>query len=483
MSHIQGTDYVGLDGGDGRRAPEEERLPPVQGEGRRRQRRLRRDGRGAHPPAHRLPRRARPPDDGSSGKVRLPAAAAARRRRQGPARGGRAGRARARPRATRSRWRRWRSGSRRSTCRARASPVEIPRQSEALYLLQRIRDEAHRFANSFHRELRGKRMTKSVLDDVPGLGPTRTKRLVKELGGVNGVEARQLEELRALSWLPTRSPRPSTPRSTCRPPARDRERRRRRRPLGGPRSLVAGRLHRRRRPGVHRADPPARRRRTSLARATRARRRVRGGPGRPARGRCGGAPLVVGVDPTSNQVVVAAERGGGTGVRRSAMRRRCRSPMRARSTRWSRASCSSTSRESTTPSPRSARVLRPGGRFLFFLNHPLLQTPNSGWIDDQVLDPPEQYWRIGDYLVEDEHDRGGREGRLHPVHPPAAQPLRERHGSCRPPGPPHGRAGAAARLPRPAPRSTRPRPRSPACLFFRAREDAVNEGRVGTIEA
>ncbi|MDQ3147312.1 MAG: methyltransferase domain-containing protein, partial [Actinomycetota bacterium] len=48
-----------------------------------------------------------------------------------------------------------------------------------------------------------------------------------------------------------------------------------------------------------------------------------------------------------------------------------------------------------------ARVLRPGGRFLFFLNHPLLQTPGSGWIDDQVLDPPEQYWRIGPYLVED----------------------------------------------------------------------------------
>ncbi len=47
-------------------------------------------------------------------------------------------------------------------------------------------------------------------------------------------------------------------------------------------------------------------------------------------------------------------------------------------------------------------MLRPGGRFLFFLNHPLLQTPGSGWIDDQVLDPPEQYWRIGPYLVEDE---------------------------------------------------------------------------------
>lgn len=47
-----------------------------------------------------------------------------------------------------------------------------------------------------------------------------------------------------------------------------------------------------------------------------------------------------------------------------------------------------------------ARVTRPGGRFLFLLNHPLLQTPGSGWIDDQVLDPPEQYWRIGEYLQE-----------------------------------------------------------------------------------
>ncbi len=47
-----------------------------------------------------------------------------------------------------------------------------------------------------------------------------------------------------------------------------------------------------------------------------------------------------------------------------------------------------------------ARVLEPGGRFVFFLNHPLLQTPDSGWIDDQILDPPEQYWRIGAYLTE-----------------------------------------------------------------------------------
>jgi len=49
-----------------------------------------------------------------------------------------------------------------------------------------------------------------------------------------------------------------------------------------------------------------------------------------------------------------------------------------------------------------ARVLKPRGQFSFFLNHPLLQTPGSGWIDDHIIDPPEQYWRIGAYLVETE---------------------------------------------------------------------------------
>jgi excinuclease ABC subunit C len=84
----------------------------------------------------------------------------------------------------------------------RADPVDIPRQSEALFMLQRLRDEAHRFANTFHRELRGKRMTTSALDGVPGLGPTRQKRLLKELGGVAGVKRATRDELRALSWLP-----------------------------------------------------------------------------------------------------------------------------------------------------------------------------------------------------------------------------------------------------------------------------------------
>jgi excinuclease ABC subunit C len=83
-----------------------------------------------------------------------------------------------------------------------ADAVRIQRGSEALYLLQRVRDEAHRFAVSYHRQLRGKRMTTSVLDDVPGLGPTRRKRLVKELGGVAAVKRASVDELRELSWLP-----------------------------------------------------------------------------------------------------------------------------------------------------------------------------------------------------------------------------------------------------------------------------------------
>lgn len=48
------------------------------------------------------------------------------------------------------------------------------------------------------------------------------------------------------------------------------------------------------------------------------------------------------------------------------------------------------------------RVLRPGGRFLLLLNHPLLQTPDSGWVDDHMVDPPEQYWQLGAYLPEAE---------------------------------------------------------------------------------
>jgi excinuclease ABC subunit C len=83
-----------------------------------------------------------------------------------------------------------------------SQPIRLRRGSDGLYLLQRVRDEAHRFAISFHREKRGKRMTKSVLDGIPGLGPARRTRLVKELGGVNAVRSATIEVLLALDWLP-----------------------------------------------------------------------------------------------------------------------------------------------------------------------------------------------------------------------------------------------------------------------------------------
>ncbi len=113
-----------------------------------------------------------------------------------------------------------------------------------------------------------------------------------------------------------------------------------------------------------------------------------------------GAGLVVGVDPTWNQVRVAAERGGGVHVARAGA---AALPFADRSFDAVVACLVFEHiRDVDEAIAEVARVLVPGGRFCFFLNHPLLQTPNSGWIDDQVLDPPEQYWRIGPYLIEDE---------------------------------------------------------------------------------
>jgi excinuclease ABC subunit C len=86
----------------------------------------------------------------------------------------------------------------------RPDPVRIPRDSEALYLLQQVRDEAHRFAITYHRQLRRKGMTRSVLDEVPGLGPTRRARLLRELGSVRKLRELSEDDLVALRWLPDR---------------------------------------------------------------------------------------------------------------------------------------------------------------------------------------------------------------------------------------------------------------------------------------
>jgi excinuclease ABC subunit C len=80
----------------------------------------------------------------------------------------------------------------------RAEPVHIPRGSEALFMLQVVRDEAHRFANTFHRERRSKRMRASELDGIRGLGPKRREALFAELGGIAGVRSATLERLSAV---------------------------------------------------------------------------------------------------------------------------------------------------------------------------------------------------------------------------------------------------------------------------------------------
>lgn len=74
-------------------------------------------------------------------------------------------------------------------------PVILPRTSQGLYLLQRIRDEAHRFAITFHRQKRGKAMTVSVLDGVPGLGEAKRKALVSHFGSLKKIRAASVEEL------------------------------------------------------------------------------------------------------------------------------------------------------------------------------------------------------------------------------------------------------------------------------------------------
>ena len=84
----------------------------------------------------------------------------------------------------------------------RVEPIVIPRTSEALYLLQQIRDEAHRFAITYHRLKRGKRMTQSALDGLPGLGEARRKALLKEFGSVKRIREATLDEIAAVKGVP-----------------------------------------------------------------------------------------------------------------------------------------------------------------------------------------------------------------------------------------------------------------------------------------
>jgi excinuclease ABC subunit C len=76
-------------------------------------------------------------------------------------------------------------------------PIILPRGSEALFLVQRIRDEAHRFAITFHRQVRGKSSIQSALDTIPGIGPKRKKALLKKFGSVKAIREADVDEIAA----------------------------------------------------------------------------------------------------------------------------------------------------------------------------------------------------------------------------------------------------------------------------------------------
>ena len=76
-----------------------------------------------------------------------------------------------------------------------SEPAILPRTSDALYLLQRVRDEAHDFAIRYHRQKRGKRMTTSALDGVPGLGDARKTALIKHFGSLKRLREASIDEI------------------------------------------------------------------------------------------------------------------------------------------------------------------------------------------------------------------------------------------------------------------------------------------------
>jgi excinuclease ABC subunit C len=86
----------------------------------------------------------------------------------------------------------------------RANPIELPPSSRGMLLLQRVRDESHRFAIEFQRDLRSRVNLTSILEELPGIGPGKRRALLKELGSLRGVRKASLEELRAVSGISAR---------------------------------------------------------------------------------------------------------------------------------------------------------------------------------------------------------------------------------------------------------------------------------------
>jgi excinuclease ABC subunit C len=84
----------------------------------------------------------------------------------------------------------------------RAKPVLLPRRSQGLFLMQRVRDEAHRFAITHHRARRRKAGLVSQLESIPGVGPTRRKTLLKVFGSLDGIRVASAEQLAAAPGIP-----------------------------------------------------------------------------------------------------------------------------------------------------------------------------------------------------------------------------------------------------------------------------------------
>jgi excinuclease ABC subunit C len=84
-------------------------------------------------------------------------------------------------------------------------PILLPRNTQGLYLVQRVRDEAHRFAITYHRNVRAKKSLRSQLDEVPGVGPTRKKALLRHFGSVKAIRGASLEELAAVPGMTRRT--------------------------------------------------------------------------------------------------------------------------------------------------------------------------------------------------------------------------------------------------------------------------------------
>ena len=413
MSHIQGTDYVGSMVVGGGRAPEEVRVPPVQDQGRAGQRRLRRHGAGAHPAAHRLPGRAPPAGGRAEGKFYYP------------------------PQLLLVDGGKGQLGGRRRVLEelglddeipvaslakrfeevyvpGLADPIRIPRQSEALYLLQRIRDEAHRFAIAYHRELRGKRMT-TRRSSTGSPGSVRPQEAAGE-----GARRRQGGE----------ASRPSRTCRRCRgcptpvadrvhekihdPTQRDRERR----PLGGDARWWQGGF-------TEGADPEYVEQILPIARSA----RRRGRPcstSAPARGRSPRSPRERA--PTSSASTPTAQvreatggaggpstsrRGGGAAVRGE--------PFDAA---WCRASCSSTS--TTRRRHRRGRPVCSGRPVPVLAQPPAAPDARAAAGSTTRCSPRRSStggWALpGGGRV----DRGGREGRVICLRPPPADPVRQR---------------------------------------------------------